>query len=49
MVRQAHHHDGLDSVLRANRSLALSLLWAALAACVVSSAVYDIGSWFGAW
>jgi hypothetical protein len=49
MAHHAHHHDGLDHVVRANRSLALSLLWAALAACVVSSAVYDIGRWLGGW
>jgi hypothetical protein len=49
MVRHAHHHEGFDSVLRANRALALSLLWAALAACVVSSVIYDVGHWLSAW
>ena len=27
----------------------LSLLWAALAACVVSSVVYDVAHWIDAW
>jgi len=49
MVHHAHHHDGIDVVLRANRILVLSLLWAALAGCVVSSAVYDVGHWINAW
>jgi hypothetical protein len=49
MVRHADHHDGINAVLRANRILGLSLFWAALAACVVSSLVYDIGHWFQAW
>jgi hypothetical protein len=50
MVRHAHHHhDGLDTVLRAERMLALSLLWSALAACVVASVIYDIGHWVGGW
>jgi len=49
MVRHAHHHDGFDVVLRANRTLMLTLLWAALAACVVSSLVYDVADWIHAW
>jgi hypothetical protein len=49
MVRHADHHDGIDAVLRANRVLMLSLLWAGLAACVVSSLVYDVGHWLQAW
>ncbi len=49
MAHHADHHLGVDAVLRANRTLSLSLLWAALAACVVSSAVYDVGHWISAW
>jgi hypothetical protein len=49
MVRHADHHDGIDVVLRANRVLVLSLLWAALAACVISSVVYDVAHWVNAW
>jgi hypothetical protein len=49
MVRHADHHDGIDVVLRANRVLMLSLLWVALAACAVSSVVYDVGNWLNAW
>jgi len=49
MVRHADHHDAFDGLVRANRTLLLSLLWAALAACVVSSMIYDVGHWFHAW
>jgi hypothetical protein len=49
MFRHADHHDGIDVVLRANRVLVLSLLWAAFAACVVSSLAYDVGRWLNAW
>jgi hypothetical protein len=49
MIHHADHHFGVDDVLRVNRALLLSLLWAALLACVISSAVFDIGHWFHAW
>jgi hypothetical protein len=49
MVRHADHHDGIDVVLRANRILVLSLLWTALAVCVVGSLIYDVGRWVQAW
>jgi hypothetical protein len=49
MVRHADHHDGFDAVVRANRVLVLGLLWGALAACVVSSLVYDVAHWIQAW
>jgi len=49
MVRHADHHDGFESLVRVNRTLLLSLLWAALAACVVSSVIYDVGHWLHAW
>jgi ABC-type uncharacterized transport system permease subunit len=49
MVRHIDHHDGLDAVVRANRILLLSLMWAALLACIVGSLVYDVGHWVGRW
>ena len=53
MVRHADHHDGFhdgfDAVLRANKVALLGLLWEALAACVVSSLVYDIARWIDVW
>lgn len=49
MFSHADHHGHLQGVLRANRTAVLTLLWAALAACVVSSAVYDIVDWINAW
>ena len=54
--RAMFHHVGrhdiahdVELVLRANRVALLSLLWGALAACVVSSLVFDVGQWLGAW
>ena len=49
MVRHVNHHDQFSFLLRTNRALALALLWAALAACVVGSLVYDVADWVGAW
>ena len=49
MIRHAGHHDGIDALLRANKILMLSLLWAALAACVVGSLAYDVADWINAW
>ena len=49
MFRHADRHDGIDVVLRANRVFVLSLLWAAFAACMVSSLAYDVGHWLNAW
>ena len=49
MVRHADHHDWFDTVVRTNRILVLSLLWAALATCAISSLVYDVGHWLNAW
>lgn len=48
MVRHADHHED-NVVLRANRTVALALLWAGLAACVISSVVYDVSDWINAW
>jgi hypothetical protein len=49
MVRHADHHDGIDLAVRTNRGLMLTLLWVGLAACVISSVVYDVGHWLSAW
>jgi len=49
VVRHADHHDQLNMVLRTNRAVVLALLWGALAGCVISSLVYDIADWIGAW
>jgi hypothetical protein len=52
MVHHARHRDivyDVELVLRANRAALLGLLWAALLACVVSSLVFDVGQWLGAW
>jgi len=49
MFGHAGRHDGIDVVLRANRVLVLSLMWAAFAACAVSSLAYDVGHWLNAW
>jgi len=49
VVRHADYHDPFNIVLRANRAAVLALLWAALAACVISSLVYDVANWIGAW
>jgi hypothetical protein len=49
MLRHADLHDGFEALLRANRALMLGLVWGALAACVVSSVIYDVGHWLHAW
>jgi hypothetical protein len=49
VVRHLNHHDQFHFLLRTNRTLVLALLWAALAACVVASLVYDVADWVGAW
>ena len=49
MVRHADHFDGIDAVIRANRTLLLGLLWGALFGCVAVASVYDVGRWFNAW
>jgi hypothetical protein len=50
MVCHADQHDGMiHVVLRANQVLVLSLLWAALAACLLSSLIHDVGHWLNAW
>ena len=47
MVRHADHHD--NGLLRANRTIFLSLLWGGLGACVAGSVIYDAGRLFNAW
>ena len=32
---------------RANAAVLLSIVWAALAACVIGAVIYDIASWLG--
>ena len=49
VVRHVNHHDQFSTLLRTNRAVVLALLWAALAACVVCSLVYDVADWIGAW
>ena len=49
VVRHVNHHDQFNFLLRTNRALVLAVLWAALAACVVGSLVYDVADWVGAW
>jgi hypothetical protein len=49
MVRQASHSDGFDTIIRANRTLLLGLLWGALFACVAAASVYDVGRWINLW
>jgi len=49
VVWHANHYDQFNFLLRTNRALVLALLWAALAACVVGSLVYDVADWVGAW
>jgi hypothetical protein len=49
VVRHLNHHDQFNFLLRTNRAVLLALLWAALAACVVASLVYDVADWVGAW
>ena len=49
MVRQVGHSDGFDTIVRANRTVLLGLLWGALFACVVVASVYDVGRWINLW
>ncbi len=49
MVRQVGHSDGFDTIVRANRTLLLGVLWGALLACVVAASVYDVGRWISLW
>ncbi|WP_170149824.1 hypothetical protein [Rhodoplanes roseus] len=45
----AHHLVEKDTLIRANRTVALGLVWSGLAVCVVAAAVYDVGRWVGVW
>jgi hypothetical protein len=49
MVRHAGHSDGIDAIIRANRTLLLGLLWGALFACVAVASIYDVGRWISLW
>jgi hypothetical protein len=49
MVRHFNQHDPFHVLLRANRILLLTVLWAALAACVAGSLAFDVADWLSAW
>jgi hypothetical protein len=49
MVRHVNQHDPFHALLRTNRALLLTVLWAALAACIVGSLVFDVADWLSAW
>jgi hypothetical protein len=49
MVRHVNQHDPFHVLLRANRILLLTMLWAALAACIVGSLAFDVANWLSAW
>jgi hypothetical protein len=49
MVRHASNFDGFDTIIRANRTVLLGLLWGALFGCVVAASVYDVGRWVNLW
>jgi hypothetical protein len=49
MVRHAKYDDPFQALLRANRTVALTLLWAALAFCAFGSLAADIADWLSAW
>ena len=43
------HHVPVKEVARANLAIALTLVWAGAATCVVAACVYDVGRWLEAW
>ncbi len=49
MVRHVNRHDPFHALLRTNRVLLLTVLWAALAACIVGSLVFDVADWLSVW
>jgi hypothetical protein len=49
VIRRLYQYGQLNSLLRTNRAVVLAVLWAALAACVVGSMVYDVADWISAW
>jgi hypothetical protein len=49
VVRHANCPGLFRVLLRANRSLVLALLWAALAACIAGSLAFDVIDWVKAW
>jgi hypothetical protein len=49
VIRRVNQHEQFNVLLRTNRTVVLALLWAALAACVVGSLVYDVADWLSAW
>jgi hypothetical protein len=45
----AHHFVEKETLVRANRLLALSLVWGGLAICAIAASVYDVGRWVNLW
>lgn len=43
-----HHLVDRDTLIRANRAVALGLVWVGIA-CVIAASLFDVGRWFGAW
>ena len=43
------HHVPVKEGARANLAIALTLVWAGAAVCVVGACVYDVGRWLEAW
>ena len=39
----------VTGVVRANRAVALTLVWSGLAVCMLAACVYDVGRWIEAW
>jgi hypothetical protein len=49
VVRRAKHFEPFHFLLRANRIVVLTVLWAALAACIVGALAFDLADWLSAW
>ncbi len=49
MVWHLNCRDPLHVLLRANLTLVLAVLWAALAACIVGALAFDVANWLSAW
>jgi hypothetical protein len=43
----SHRQASDRAIERANAAVLLSMVWAALAACVIGAVIYDIASWLG--
>jgi hypothetical protein len=49
MSRQASHSYGFNTIIRANQTVLLALLWSALFACVAAASICDVGRWITLW